>query len=208
MHSIGLDLHIPSRYQTLECPSSLLQRRAKPPFPPASFGPLGQACLGFPAALYRERPLQIPAEYFSRKSAACLHAARHISFALLLYSLSDEAKLTHSWRGWMSQGRPGCHRSPTSPSHSMRRQHQVIGRQHQLGASCVCCSPGQRGLLFSKSHSSQQAVCSHYETRYIVMTSGTETLPTTRYLLWRNRENATFFFLFFFALWMRCNLFF
>lgn len=47
------------------------------PFPPVSFG---QACFGFPTAFCREQPLQAPAECFSRKSDACLHAAHHMPF--------------------------------------------------------------------------------------------------------------------------------
>lgn len=75
MHSTELDLDTSRRYQTLEHPFSLLQRTAKPPFPFTSSAPLGQACLGFSTVLSQERPPQTLAEYFSRRSAACLHAA-------------------------------------------------------------------------------------------------------------------------------------
>lgn len=43
-----------------------------------------------------------------------------------------------------------------------------------------------------------QLTAGGYETRHIVMPPGTETLPTTSDLRWRNRENATFFLFFFF----------
>lgn len=135
---MGLDLDTPSRYQTPERPSSLLQRSAKPSFPTASFAWLSQTLafpLPRPGTIHHRSPRRILVE---RVLPVCMLPVTRVLLTVLLYSLSDGVKLTHSWRGRTSQGGPGCPRSPTLPSHLIDEKAAPGHRKTMAAGSQLC----------------------------------------------------------------------
>lgn len=161
---------------------------------------------GWPQLSHCFVPGAAPHWVFSR-SVNCLPIT-NILFFLLLYCSRHETKLTHRWHGGMSQGQPGWQRSSASPSWG--DEDGVPGNRMTTAAGsqlCVLLSLLAWVPLLQIPLLTAGGVQPLWDMLYCDALR--QIYSANRQLLALEEQGeCSFLFLFFYALWMRCNLFF